>query len=60
MITGINTGVCIDRFQRGEPDFFVNWQENGENHYYFTYCRFTIESKIKRLKNKYHENTSGL
>lgn len=47
-ITNVNTGVCHRRLQTGEPPYFVNWHENGENNYKFFQLRFASED----FKNK--------
>ena len=50
MITNINTGVCHRRVQENKPAFFVNWQENGEQQYFFSQFMFAIERQEQRLK----------
>ena len=35
MITNINSGTDPHRIQTGQPPFFVNWQENGQQQYKF-------------------------
>ena len=51
MITNVNTGICHRRVQTGEPSFFVNWTENGENKYFFSNLRFMVETVKNRLTN---------
>jgi hypothetical protein len=50
MITNINTGVCHRRAQENKPSFFVNWQENGKQQYFFSQFMFAIERQEQRLK----------
>ena len=50
MITNINTGCDPSRIQNNEPCFFVNWMDNGQNHYKFFVQRFAAESFKNRLK----------
>lgn len=55
MITNINIGLCHRRLQENKPEFFVNWQENGENKYFFSSFRFQVESKKEQLKQLSNE-----
>lgn len=57
MITNINTGVCHRRVQENKPSFFVNWQENGEQKYYFSQFMFQIDRQEQRLKQRQAEET---
>ena len=50
MITNINIGICQSRLQQGKPSFFVNWQEDGKQNYYFSSLRFAVENKATKLK----------
>lgn len=47
-ITGVNVDICHRRAQTGEPSLFVNWRQNGEQHYVF----FTLRSYAEDLKNR--------
>jgi hypothetical protein len=49
-IEKVNTGLCHRRCQTGEPPFYVNWQENGENKGEFFRQRFAAEAFSDRLK----------
>lgn len=50
-IENVNTGVCHRRVQSGEPCFFVNWVQDGENQYRFFSLRFACEAlKIRLIK----------
>ena len=52
MISNVNDGICHRRVQTGEPCFFVNWTENGENKYRFFGIVSAMESFKSRLKSK--------
>lgn len=47
-ITNINTGVCHWRATHNKPSMFVNWMQDGENKYFFS----SIRSSIENVKNK--------
>jgi hypothetical protein len=44
-ITNINTGVCHRRVQENKAAFFVNWQENGEQKYYYSLSKYKSENE---------------
>jgi len=46
--TNINTGVCQWRATNNKPPFFVNWQEDGKNHYKY----FPIVSSMYKYKER--------
>jgi len=50
MITNVNIGICHRRAQTGEPCFFVNWKDNGENNYKFF---FDSDPNVNNLKTIY-------
>lgn len=45
-------GVCQRRLQEGKPTFFVNYEEDRENKYFFSSIRSSVES-FKNLVIKY-------
>lgn len=49
MITNINEGLCHRRVQEGKPAFFVNWQEDGEQKYFFHQIRSVVHHKYQEL-----------
>lgn len=51
-IENINTGICHRRTQTGEPSFFVNWTQEGENQYKFFQLRFACEDFKNQLIKK--------
>lgn len=48
-IESINIGLCMSRLQLGEPCYFVNWQQDGQNMYEFFSLRFACETFKNRL-----------
>ena len=48
-IERINTGVCHWRATHGKPSMFVNWTQDGENKYFFSNIRSSIESVKNQL-----------
>ena len=57
MITNVNEGVCQWRLTHNEPSFFVNWRENGEQHYRFFGLRSFAYDFFLRMK-KQEQNIS--
>lgn len=48
-IERVNAGVCHWRATHGQPAMFVNWIQNGENKYFFSGIRSSIENVKNRL-----------
>lgn len=55
-IENVNTGICHHRIQAGQPSFFVNWMQDGENKYAF----FNLRSACERFKERLLKNTGNL
>lgn len=49
MVTNVNEGLCHRRVQEGKPAFFVNWQEDGEQKYFFHQIRSAVHIKYQEL-----------
>lgn len=49
MVAHVNEGLCHRRVQEGKPAFFVNWQEDGEQKYFFHQIRSVVHHKYQEL-----------
>lgn len=58
MITNVNEGLCHRRVQEGKPAFFVKWQEDGKQHYFFSQSRSIVHRKYQELLKLSNDTTS--
>jgi len=50
MITNITVGVDPSRIQQNRPAFFVSWKIDGQQEYYFSALRSSVELVKKHLE----------
>jgi len=52
MISNVNEGVCQWRLTNNQPSFFVNWQQDGKQHYQYFAIRSYAYNLFLRMQER--------